>query len=159
MKRGAQRGSQGSKMVPLSKIDGQRGAGGRVDGSPRFVRSLLSSRTAPSARRSLTLHATRPTHCIASPRSISSATGLFVPSSHPLRETPAATHTTCYLARRRLQYRVLMASVVFPSLVLSHSQLREALAITATPSSRSFCRHFPHRARPTPGWEELIGQK
>jgi hypothetical protein len=71
--------------------------------------------------------------------------------------TPVARHTTCCLARRRLQYRVLTESVVFSSLVPSHSQLREALATTATPGSRSFCGHFPHRACPTLGWEELFG--
>ena len=55
-------------------------------------------------------------------------------------------------ARRRLQHRVLMASAVFSSLVpripSCAFQLREALATTVTPGSRSFCGHFPHRARP-----------
>src|SRR2546430_5683803 len=58
------------------------------------------------------------------------------------RRTPVVRHVTCCLARRRLQYRVLMKSAVFFSLVPSHSQLREALAITATSGSRSFCGHF-----------------
>ena len=110
-----------------------------------------------SARQPLTLRATRPAHCIASPRPSSSATGLFVPLVPSSRWTPVARHTTCCLARQRLQYRVLMESVVFSSLVSSHSQRREALATTATLGSRPFCGHFPHRARPTLGWEELFG--
>src|SRR5271163_1461777 len=101
------------------------------------------------ARRPLaTIHrwAFSPAHCIASPRPSSSATGLFVPLVPSSRRTPAARHTTCCLARRRLQYRVLVESVVFSSLVPSHFQLREALATTATPGSHSFCGYFPHRA-------------
>ena len=51
-----------------------------------------------------------------------------------------------------------MESVVF-FLLVSHSQLREALAITATPGPRSFCGHFLHHTRPTLGWEELFWAK
>src|SRR5271170_7688545 len=80
----------------------------------------------------------------------------LVPSS---QRTPVARHTTCCLARRRLQYRVLMESVLFSSLVLSHSQLREALAATATPGSRSFCGQFPHRPVPLSVGKSSLGQK
>jgi hypothetical protein len=119
--------------------------------------SLLSSRTALSARRPPTLRATCPAHCTASPRPSSSATGLFVSLVPSSRRMPVARHTTCCLARRRLQCRVLIESVVFSSLVPSHSQLREALATTATPGFPSFCGYFPHRAHPTLGWEEFFG--
>jgi hypothetical protein len=122
--------------------------------------SLLSRKTAPSARRCLTLRATRPAHCIASPLARAPAVlplASSYPSSHPLGEMPAARHTTCCLGRRRLQHRVLMASAVFSSLVPSYSQLHEARATTTASGSRSFCRHFPHRARLNLSWAGAFG--
>ena len=119
--------------------------------------SLLSSRTAPSARRCLTLRATRPAHCIAGPLARAPAVlplASSYPSSHPFSEMPAARHTTCCLARRRLQHRVFMASEVFSSLVPSNSQLH--LSAARSPRDHRdtgfpfLLQAFPSIARLTP---------
>jgi hypothetical protein len=75
-------------------------------------------------------------------------------SSPFLGETPAAKHTTCCLAGRRLRNWVLPASAVFSSLVpravpARPFQPRRALAATAEPGSRFFCRHSPRQPRLT----------